>query len=87
MPVDSPLLENATHWYTHGFGADLDEAMRQAALRMVAFLERRFALSRDDAYSFISVACDFGVTQVVDQRMGVHAAAPKAAFPPGRART
>jgi acetamidase/formamidase len=82
MPTDSPLLETATHWYTHGFGADLDEAMRQAALRMVAFLEKRFGLSRDDAYSFISVACDFGITQVVDQRMGVHAAAPKASFPP-----
>jgi acetamidase/formamidase len=60
--------------------------MRQAAVRMVAFLGAWFGLSRDDAYSFISVACDFGVTQVVDQRMGVHAAAPKAAFPP-RART
>jgi acetamidase/formamidase len=82
LPTDSPLLETATHWYTHGFGADLDEAMRQAALRMVSFLEKRFGLSRDDAYSFISVACDFGITQVVDQRMGVHAAAPKAAFPP-----
>jgi acetamidase/formamidase len=82
MPVDSPILETATHWYTHGFGADLDEAMRQAAQRMIAFLVRRFALSRDDAYSFISVACDFGVTQVVDQRMGVHAAAPKASVPP-----
>ena len=82
FPTDAPLLETATHWYTHGFGADLDEAMRAAALRLVAFLERRFGLSRDDAYSFISVACDFGVTQVVDQRMGVHAAAPKAAFPP-----
>jgi acetamidase/formamidase len=84
LPTDSPLLETATHWYTHGFGADLDEAMRQAALRMVSFLNKRFRLSRDDAYSFISVACDFGITQVVDQRMGVHAAAPKAAFPPGR---
>ncbi len=82
VETDSPLLETATHWYTHGFGADLDEAMRQAALRMLAFLQRRFGLSRDDAYSFISVACDFGVTQVVDQRMGVHAGAPKAAFPP-----
>jgi len=61
---------------------DLDEAMRQAAVRMIAFLCARFSLSRDDAYSFISVACDFGVTQVVDQRMGVHAGAPKAAFPP-----
>ena len=82
MPTDSPILETATHWYTHGFGADLDEAMRHAAQRMVAFLGARFGLSPDDAYSFISVACDFGVTQVVDQRMGVHAGAPKAAFPP-----
>ena len=82
LPTDSPILETGTHWYTHGFGADLDEAMRQAAVRMVAFLGARFGLSRDDAYSFISVACDLGVTQVVDQRMGVHAGAPKAAFPP-----
>jgi len=49
---------------------------------MLAFLQRRFALSRDDAYSLISVTCDFGVTQVVDQRMGIHAGVPKAAFPP-----
>lgn len=82
IETDSPLLETATHWYTHGFGADLDEAMRQAATRMLAFLQRRFRLSRDDAYSFLSVACDFGITQVVDQRVGVHAGAPKAAFPP-----
>ena len=81
FPTDSPVLETATHWFVHGFGADLDEAMRQAALRMVAFLGRQYGLTRDDAYSFISVACDFGVTQVVDQRMGVHAAAPKSAFP------
>lgn len=85
IATDSPLLETATHWYTHGFAADLDGAMRQAAQRMLAFLQRRFGLSRDDAYSLISVAGDFGVTQVVDQRMGVHAAIPKAAFPPASA--
>ena len=84
LPTDSPLLETATHWYTHGFGADLDEAMRQAALRMLDFLGRRYGLSRDDAYSLLSVAGDFGVTQVVDQRMGIHAGVPKAAFPPRR---
>ena len=83
LPTDSPLLETATHWFTHGFGADLDEAMRQAALRMLAFLGRRYGLSRDDAYSLISVAGDFGVTQVVDQRMGIHVGVPKGAFPPG----
>ena len=82
MATDAPLLETATHWFTHGFGVDLDEAMHQAAARMLGFLGRRYGLSRDDAYSLLSVAGDFGVTQVVDQRMGVHAGIPKAAFPP-----
>lgn len=81
LPTDAPLLETATHWYVHGFGADLDEAMRQAARRLLALLERR-GLSRDDAYSLISVAADFGVTQVVDQRMGIHAGIPKQVFAP-----
>ena len=82
LPTDSPLLETTTHWYTHGFGADLDEAMRQASLRMLAFLGRQYGLSRDDAYSLLSVAGDFGVTQVVDQRMGIHCGIPMRAFPP-----
>jgi acetamidase/formamidase len=81
LPTDSPLLETATHWYTHGFGADLDEAMRSCARRMLELLQRRRGLSRDDAYSLISVAADFGVTQVVDQRMGIHCGIPKAVFP------
>jgi acetamidase/formamidase len=82
LPTGSPLLETATHWYTHGFGADLDEAMRAAARRMLDLLCGMRGLSRDDAYSLMSVACDFGVTQVVDQRMGIHAGIPKAAFAP-----
>lgn len=81
MPTDSPLLETPTHWYTHGFGADLDEAMRTAARRMLDLLVRR-GFSRDDAYSLMSVAADFGVTQVVDQRMGIHCGIPKQVFPP-----
>jgi acetamidase/formamidase len=82
MPTDAPLLETPTHWYTHGFGADLDEAMRQAARRMLDLLTRAHGLSRDDAYSLISVAGDFGVTQVVDQRVGIHAGIPKQVFAP-----
>jgi len=80
LTTDSPLLETATHWYTHGFGSDLDEAMRSAARRMLDFLVRTRGLSRDDAYSLLSVAADFGITQVVDQRMGVHAGIPKQVF-------
>lgn len=82
MRVDSPLLETPTHWYTHGFGADLDEAMRSAARRMLDLLVRAHGLSRDDAYSLVSVAADFGVTQVVDQRMGIHCGIPKRVFAP-----
>ena len=31
MTIPSPILETATHWFTHGFGDDLDAAMRMAA--------------------------------------------------------
>jgi len=34
-------------------------------------------MSADDAYSLMSVACDFTVTQVVDGRKGVHGGIPK----------
>jgi acetamidase/formamidase len=39
-------------------------------------------LSRDDAYSLISVAADFAVTQVVDIRRGVHGMIAKSLFLP-----
>jgi acetamidase/formamidase len=80
FPTDHPILETASHWFTHGFDEDLDLAMRQAALKMMTFLTARKGLSRDEAYSLMSVAVDFGVTQVVDQRKGIHAALPKNLF-------
>lgn len=68
----SPLLETADCWIVHGFNEDLTLAMRDAALDMLHFLTERQRLSRDDAYSLMSVAADFAVTQVVDQRRGIH---------------
>ena len=69
-----PLLETDTHWYTHGFGADLDEAMRwRGRADAVADAGRTSACSADDAYSLASVAIDLGVTQVVDGTLGCHA--------------
>jgi formamidase len=64
---------------------DLNAAMRMAALEMLRFLTEQRGLSRDDAYSLLSVAADFGVTQVVDAHQGVHCALPKSVFLP-RAR-
>jgi acetamidase/formamidase len=75
-----PVLETARSWSVHGFGDTLDEAMAAASVRLLDLLERLFALTADDAYSLMSVACDFTVTQVVDGRQGVHATVDKRLF-------
>ena len=41
-------------------------------------------LSRNDAYSLMSVAADFAVTQVVDGRQGIHVRIPRTIFPPAK---
>jgi formamidase len=56
--------------------------MRMAALEMLGFLTEQRGLSPDDAYSLMSVAADFGITQVVDTRQGVHCGIPKSVFLP-----
>src|SRR5919204_3630446 len=61
---------------------DLNQAMREAANQMLAFLNEKKGLTRDEAYSLMSVAADFGVTQVVDIHQGVHCGIPKSAFLP-----
>jgi acetamidase/formamidase len=80
LAVTAPVLATASHWFAHGFGDDLDEAMRMAAEQALWLLTARLGLSRDDAYSVASVAVDFGVTQVVDTKIGCHAAIPMAPF-------
>lgn len=78
----SPLLRTADSWMTHGFDEDLDLAMRGASLEMLTLLTEHYRLSRDDAYSLMSVAADFSVTQVVDGSQGIHARICTAVFPP-----
>jgi acetamidase/formamidase len=81
LALTVPVLETATELLVHGFGDSLDEAMKATALRTLSILESQFGLSRPDAYSFMSVAVDFTVTQVVDQRQGVHGRIDKRCFP------
>jgi acetamidase/formamidase len=76
----SPLLETGGIVFTHGFGADLDEAMLSAVREMVALMQSRFSLSADEAYSIASVAVDIGITQVVDGTVGCHASIDPAIF-------
>jgi acetamidase/formamidase len=80
LGVSSPLLETADAWFTHGFGAGLDEAMRMAATQMLWLMQTHLDLSADDAYSLASVAMDLGVTQVVDATLGCHAGISRAIF-------
>ena len=43
-------------------------------------------LSRADAYSLMSVAADFAVTQVVDGKQGIHVRIPRSIFPPRKTK-
>ena len=65
----------------HGFNEDLNVAMRDASLEMLSLLTDHVGLTRNDAYSLMSVATDFAVTQVVDGRQGVHVRVPRSIFP------
>lgn len=60
--------------------ASLDPAMRDAFWKMRRFLMTHQGLSEDEAISLISVAVDFGITQVVDGNLCVHASLRKELF-------
>ncbi|GMM62242.1 acetamidase/formamidase family protein [Novosphingobium pituita] len=77
----SPLLETPKHWIVHGFGDTLDQAMKSASMDMLRLLDEQVGLSKNDAYSLMSVASDFGVTQVVDGTLGVHVRVNRDMFP------
>jgi acetamidase/formamidase/AraC-like DNA-binding protein len=60
--------------------SSLDPAMRDAFWKMRRFLMTSKGLSEDEAISLMSVAVDFGVTQIVDGNWCVHALLRKSLF-------
>ena len=52
--------------------SSIELALRDAFRKMRGFLMNTKGLSEDEAISLISVAVDFGVTQVVDGNWGIH---------------
>jgi acetamidase/formamidase len=60
--------------------SSIDLALKDAFRKMRAFLMTTKGLSEDEAISLISVAVDFGVTQVVDGNWGIHAIIKKSLF-------
>ena len=76
----TPLLQTPNFWIVHGFDEDLNVAMKNASKDMLELLTEHRGLSKNDAYSLMSVAGDFTVTQVVDTVQGIHAKMPRYIF-------
>jgi acetamidase/formamidase len=60
--------------------SSLDPAMRDAFRKLRRFLMTVHRLSEDEAIALLSVAADFGVTQVVDANWGIHGSIRKSMF-------
>jgi acetamidase/formamidase len=60
--------------------SSIDLAMRDAFRKVRRFLMTAKGLTEDEAISLMSVAVDFGITQVVDGNWGVHAIVRKDLF-------
>jgi acetamidase/formamidase len=60
--------------------SSIDLAMTDAFKKMRQFLMTTQGLTEDEAISLMSIAVDFGVTQVVDGNWGVHAIIKKEIF-------
>src|SRR5712671_5075738 len=60
--------------------SSIDLALKDAFRKMRAFLMNTKGLSEDEAISLMSIAVDFGVTQVVDGNWGIHAIIKKSLF-------
>jgi acetamidase/formamidase len=71
--LDMPRAITPTHYITHGFDADLDDAAKQALRDMIRWLVEMKGWSSEEAYVFCSLACDLRVTQLVDGNKGIHA--------------
>jgi acetamidase/formamidase len=61
--------------------SSVDKALRDAYHKMRHFLMTTQGLGEDEAISLMSIAVDFGITQVVDGNWGVHAVVKKSIFP------
>jgi acetamidase/formamidase len=82
--IKNPVLETPTHWGIHGFHEELDQAMRLCALEAIDFMGANMGLTREEAYSLLSVAGDFHVSQVVDVLKGIHCLIRKDLFVPAK---
>lgn len=58
----------------------IDPAMKNAFTQTRKFMMAKWGLSEFEAWTIITQAVDFGVTQLVDGNWGIHAVIPKSIF-------
>lgn len=80
MTLEWPVGETPTHYIAMGSDEDLTEATRIAIRQGIAFLSSNYDLESGEAYRLISLAGDLRITQLVDQKVGVHVMIPKDIF-------
>ena len=68
-----PHAETASHYITFGLDPSLDAAAKQALRAMIDWIVEMTGISRTEAYSLCSFACDLRVTQTVNIVKGIHA--------------
>jgi acetamidase/formamidase len=80
MKLAWPRAETPTDYISMGTDEDLTKATKIAIQEMVDFLAATKGLDKLAAYQLTSLAGNVAITQLVDQKVGVHVKMPKAIF-------
>jgi len=78
--IEWPRAETPTHWIAMGSDEDLTRATQIAIEQAVKLIGDEYGVSGPEAYRFVSLAGDLRITQLVDQKVGVHVMVPKGVF-------
>lgn len=80
MTLAWPRAETPTDYISMATDEDLAKATKTAIQEMIDFLVATRGLDKHTAYQLTSVAGNVVITQLVDQKVGVHVKMPKAIF-------
>jgi len=80
MTLAWPRAETPTDYISMGTDEDLTKATKIAIQEMVDFLAATKGLDKQAAYQLTSIAGNVVITQLVDQKVGVHVKMPKRIF-------
>ena len=78
--LEWPRGETPTHHIAMGSDEDLTEATRIALAQAIELIHDEYEIDRGEAYRLVSLAADLRITQLVDQKVGVHVMIPKSLF-------